>query len=120
MPGYLLTMSCVVMCAHGGKANAVAPNPRVTIMGVPVPMSSAPFIVAGCPMQMPLALGVPVPTPCIEASFLTPTMTMRVTSMGSGLLCETSMTGPATTTPPSPPLPFLPVDFAGQTRVTAL
>jgi hypothetical protein len=49
---------------------------------------------------------------------LPPTMTLRVTSNGSGLLCESSMTGPATTTPPSPPVPFLPVSFAGQTRVT--
>ncbi len=118
MPGYLLTMSCVVTCAHGGPAMPVAPNPRITIEGVPVPLSDPPFVVGGCPMQMPLALGVPVPTPCIEATFLPPTMTLRVTSNGSGLLCESSMTGPATTTPPSPPVPFLPVSFAGQTRVT--
>ena len=29
MPGMLLTMSAVILCAHGGKANLTAPNPRV-------------------------------------------------------------------------------------------
>jgi hypothetical protein len=47
-------------------------------------------------------------------------MTMRVKSMGQGLLCQTSMTGPAITTPPSPPAPLMPVVFAGQVRVKAM
>ncbi len=119
MPGYLLTMSCVVTCAHGGQAKATAPNMRVKIMGTPVPMSAPPFMVAGCPMAIPPPAG-PGPTPCISGMFLPPTMTLRVKSMGQGLLCQSSMTGPAVTTPPSPPAPFLPVSFAGQVRVKGM
>ncbi|RLT44686.1 MAG: hypothetical protein DWI57_02740 [Chloroflexi bacterium] len=116
MPGYLLTMSCVVTCAHGGQAKAVAPNPRVKVMGTPVPMAAAPFVVAGCPMVIPPPAG-PGPTPCITASFLPPTATARVKSMGQPLLCQSSSTGPCVTTPPSPPAPLLPVSSAGQARV---
>jgi len=119
MPGFLLTMQCKVMCAHGGQAMPAAPNPRVKIMGTPVPMSAPPFMVAGCPMAIPPPAG-PGPTPCISATFLPPTMTMRVKSMGQGLLCQTSMTGPAIPTPPSPPAPLMPVVFAGQVRVKAM
>lgn len=119
MPGFLLTMQCKVTCAHGGQAMPTAPNPRVKIMGTPVPMSAPPFTVAGCPFAIPPPAG-PGPTPCISATFLPPTMTLRVKSMGQGLLCQTSATGPAITTPPSPPVPFLPVIFAGQVRVKAM
>ncbi len=119
MPGFLLTMSCAVTCAHGGQAKPTAPNPRVKIMGTPVPMSSAPFMIAGCAMVVPPPAG-PGPTPCISAMYLPPTMTMRVRSMGQPLLCLTSMTGPVIPTPPSPPLPLLPVSFAGQTRVRGI
>ena len=119
MPGFLLTMNCVVMCAHGGQAKATAPNPRVKIMGAPIPMSSGPFMIAGCVMVVPPPAG-PGPTPCIMATFLPPTMTVRVKSMGQPLLCQTSATGPVIATPPSPPVPLLPVIFAGQTRVRGL
>lgn len=119
MPGYLLTMSCVVMCPHGGQAKPVAPNPRVKLSGTPVPMSAPPFMIAGCPMAVPPPAG-PGPTPCISAMFLTPTATMRVKSMGQGLLCQSSTTSPAITTPPSPPAPLLPVAFAGQVRVKGM
>ena len=119
MPGFLVTMSVMVMCAHGGQAKPTAPNPRVKIMGQPVPMSSPPFMVAGCPMTIPPPAG-PGPTPCISATFLPPTMTLRVKSMGQPLLCQTSMTGPAITTPPSPPAPLMPIANPGQQRVKAM
>ncbi len=119
MPGYLLTMTCVVTCAHGGQAKPAAPNPRVKIMGTPVPMSSPPFVIAGCAMAVPPPAG-PGPTPCISATFLPPTMTLRVKSMGQPLLCQSSMTGPCTNVPPAPPLPLLPVSFAGQVRVKGM
>lgn len=120
MPGYLLTMSCVVLCAHGGKASPAAPNPRLKIMGTPVPLSSPPFMVAGCAMTMPTPSGVPSPAPCISAAFLPPTMTVRVKSMGQPLLCASSATGPAVVTPPAPPAPLQPVSFAGQVRVKGM
>jgi hypothetical protein len=119
MPGYLLNMGCVVLCAHGGQAKPTASNPRVKLMGMPVPMASAPFLVAGCAMAVPPPAG-PGPTPCISATFLPPTLTVRVKSMGQPLLCQTSMTGPVINVPPAPPLPLMPVNFAGQTRVKGM
>ena len=119
MPGLLLTMTCQVTCMHGGQAMPTTPNPRVMIMGTPVPMPSAPFTVIGCAMVVPPPAG-PGPTPCASATFLPGTMTVRVTSMGQPLLCMTSMTGPAINVPPAPPLPLMPVSFAGQTRVTGM
>ena len=119
MPGYLLTMSCVVMCMHGGKATPVMPNPRVKIMGVPVPMVSSPFMIAGCAMAIPPPAG-PGPTPCIMATYIPATGTVRVKSMGQPLLCQTSLTGPATNVPPAPPLPLQPVVNAGQIRVKGM
>ena len=35
MPGFLLHLGATVMCAHGGQARPVGPNPRVTMMGQP-------------------------------------------------------------------------------------
>ncbi len=119
MPGFLLTQTAKVTCAHGGMVTFPAPNPRVRIMGTPVPLSATPVTVAGCPFAIPPPAG-PGPTPCISATFLPPTMTLRVKSMGQGLLCQTSATGPAITTPPSPPVPLLPVIFAGQVRVKGM
>ena len=119
MPGFLLTMNCVVMCSHSGQAKPTVPNPHLKIMGTPVPMSSAPFMVAGCPMVVPPPAG-PGPTPCLMATYLSVTGTVRVKSMGQPLLCQTSMTGPCINTPPAPPLPLLPVVFAGQTRVRGM
>jgi hypothetical protein len=116
MPGYLVNMNCKVTCSHGGQAMPTAPNPRVKVMGTPVPMSAAPFTVAGCPMTIPPPAG-PGPTPCVTATFLPPTMTVRVKSMGQPLLLQTSSTGPAVTVPPAPPTPLLPFTFAGQVRV---
>src|SRR3972149_4121800 len=57
MPGFVLTMSCAVTCAHGGQAKPAAPNPRVKIMGTPVPMSAPPFMVAGGAMGVPPPAG---------------------------------------------------------------
>lgn len=116
MPGYLLTMNCVVTCAHGGQAKPAAPNPRVKIMGTPVPLAAAPFLVSACTMVISPPTG-PGPTPCITANYITATGTVRVKSMGQPLLCASSSTSPCVTTPPSPPAPLLPVVYAGQVRV---
>lgn len=119
MPGFLLNMNVVVTCIHGGQARPTAPNPRVRVMGTPVPLPTPPFMIAGCAFAIPPPAG-PGPTPCISAMFLPPSMTLRVKSMGQPLLCMSSMTGPAITIPPAPPAPLLPVSFAGQARVRGM
>ena len=119
MPGPLLTMSCVVTCVHGGQATPTVANPRVSLSGTPIPVAAAPFMIAGCAFAVPPPAG-PGPTPCDSALFDPGTFTTRVTSMGLPLLCQTSVADQVIAIPPAPPLPLLPVSFAGQTRVIGM
>ena len=80
MPGFLLHQGAVVMCAHGGMAQPTAPNPRVTVSGMPTVTLSAPFVVAGCAFPPPPAGN----GPCITAQFVTGAL--RLTSDGQPLL----------------------------------
>ena len=110
MPGFLCTMSAVVLCSHGGNAKFAAPNPRVKVMGVPVPLSPPPVVIAGCSNPTP-----PINTgPDVIGNWIPPTHTMRVKSMNLPLVCQSS-TGIAV---PSG-LPVT-VAFAGQVRVKGM
>jgi hypothetical protein len=105
MPGFLLHQGAVVMCLHGGQAMPIAPNPSVTLMGMPSATLTVPWVVAGCP-------GIPpaVP-PCVTGQWLMGTM--RVTSFGQPLVVQS---GIAITAPGGATL--MPVSM--QTRVTAM
>jgi hypothetical protein len=65
MPGFVLHVGATILCAHGGQAQATAPNPRVLVGGQPVVTVSAPHAVAGCPF----APGG-YRTPCVTAQWL--------------------------------------------------
>jgi hypothetical protein len=67
MPGPLLHVGATVVCAHGGQAQATAPNPRVQVAGQPVVTQTGPHSVAGCANPPPPAnLG-----PCLTAQWVT-------------------------------------------------
>jgi hypothetical protein len=104
MPGFLIQQGATVLCMHAGQANAVVPNPRVTLSGTPSCLMTAPWLVAGCP-------GIPpaVP-PCVTATWLTGSV--RVTSNGQPLLVQSSQAICAPTGTPLLPL-------VTQTRVMA-
>lgn len=93
-----------MLCAHGGQAMAAAPNPSVTLGGMPSCLLPDPWTIAGCPGIPPL-----IP-PCITAQWVMGTV--RVTSFGQPLLLQT---GAAVCVPNGTPL--LPV--VTQMRVTA-
>jgi hypothetical protein len=105
MPGFLLHQGASVMCLHGGQATPPAPNPRVTLMGMPTATIAVPWVVAGCP-------GIP-PTvpPCVTGQWVLGTL--RVTSMGQPLVVQSGM---AITAPGAATL--MPVSM--QSRVTAM
>jgi hypothetical protein len=66
MPGFLLHVGATVQCAHGGQAQPTAPNPRVKVMGQPLVMQPAPYIIAGCAFPPPpVANG-----PCLTAQWV--------------------------------------------------
>lgn len=104
MPGFLIQQGAVVMCAHGGQAQATVPSPAVSVMGMPVATIAAPWAVAGC-------VGVPpaVP-PCVTAQWTVGTV--RVTSYGQPLVIAG---GVAATAPGAVPL----APVLTQMRVTA-
>jgi hypothetical protein len=107
MPGTLLHAGATVLCAHGGQAQPMMPNPRVTVSGMPTVTLASPYVVAGCAMPPP-------PNgngPCVTAQFVT--SALRVTSNGQPLLLLDSQ---AICVPTGTPL----IVAATQPRVTGL
>jgi hypothetical protein len=107
MPGFLLHVGAQVMCAHAGQAQPTAPNPRVTVMGQPTVLQTAPYVVAGCTFPPPPAGN----GPCVTAQWITGTT--RVLSNGQPLLVQSSQ---AICTPTGTPL----IIAVTQTRVSAI
>jgi hypothetical protein len=66
MPGFLLHEGAVVICAHGGQAEPVEPNPRVLVSDQPVVTQLSPYMVAGCAFPPPPAAN----GPCITAMWV--------------------------------------------------
>ncbi|HNP72071.1 MAG TPA: hypothetical protein PLO33_13275 [Kouleothrix sp.] len=84
MPGFLLHVGAIVLCAHGGTAQPTVPNPRVKVMGQPTVFQAAPYVVAGCSFPPPpVANG-----PCVTAQWLLGAL--RVRSNGMPLLLQDS------------------------------
>lgn len=116
MPGWIATMNMTVTCTHGAPAKPAQPNPHIKLGGAPAPIASAVFSVQGCPFVM----GVAGPKPCLTGTYASPALSVRVKSMGMGLIVQSSATQPAIVTPGAPPLPFLPISNTGQVRVKAM
>jgi hypothetical protein len=83
MPGFLLHVGATVLCAHGGQAQATAPNPRVRLSGQPIVTLSAPHTVAGCPFSTPSG-----PMPCVTAQWTVGAI--RVRAGGTPVLLQDS------------------------------
>lgn len=116
MPGLIATLNMQVTCAHGAPAQTQMRNPHIKLSGTPAPLANALYTVQGCPFVM----GVAGPKPCLTGNHASPTLSVRVKSMGMGLIVQSSTTQPANVTPGAPPLPFQPISSAGQTRVKAI
>lgn len=106
MPGFLLHQGAVVLCAHSGQAQPTSPIPRVTVMGQPIVVQTAPYIIAGCPFNVSGA-----PSPCVMATWTTGAT--RISSFGQPVLLLDSQ---ATCTPNGTPL----LITTTQTRVTGI
>ena len=107
MPGFLLHVGATVLCSHGGQAQPTAPNPRVTVNGMPTVTMTAPYVVAGCAMPPPTAGN----GPCVTAQWVTGAT--RITSNGQPLLLLDSQ---AICAPTGTPLLIV----VTQTRVTGM
>ena len=100
----------MIICSHAGKGQLVAPNPRVMLSGVPVPVIASPFVVAGCTMPPPPAGN----GPDVTGMWIPPTGTVRVTSMGMPLVVQSSQSTCLITGAPGI------IMMPGQVRVTAI
>jgi hypothetical protein len=82
MPGFIVHQGASVMCGHGGNAQPVAPNPRVTVSGQPIVAMPGAYMIAGCGLA---SSGGPF---CATATFIT--AATRVTSMLQPVLLQDS------------------------------
>ena len=95
MPGYLLHVGAVVQCAHGGQAQPTFANTRVKVMGQPIVIQEAPYVIAGCAFPPPpVANG-----PCATAQWAFGAL--RITANGMPVLLTDSQ---AICTPTGTPL----------------
>jgi hypothetical protein len=108
----VLTAQAVIMCAHGGKVQAIPRQFKVTIQGAPVlcvpDLLGAPIV--GC-VQPP----TPATKPCtLVAATFPGSWSLKVTAGGRPVYLAT-LTGLTDGVPPSP----LVVVFPGQVTVQA-
>ncbi len=82
MPGYLVTTTSTVTCAHQGQAQAGGPAARVTVDGSPAVSLAPPWTIAGCTFPPPNAGN----GPCVTGTFSTGAT--RVTSMKQPLAIQ--------------------------------
>jgi hypothetical protein len=94
VPGFMLHVGATVLCAHGGQAQATAPNPRVLLGGQPAVTQVAPHMVAGCAFVPPSGNG-----PCVTGQWVTGAL--RVLAGGAPVLLQDSQ---ATCVPTGTPL----------------
>jgi len=104
MPGPVVPLGSVVICAHGGQATPAAPFPRVVAGGQPVTTLTSPYLVAGCPFP-PVSGG-----PCVTAQWVVGST--RVLAGGAPLVIQT---GSAVCAPTGVPL----IVLVAQPRVVA-
>jgi hypothetical protein len=103
VPGFILHQGAQLICAHGGQATPMSPNPRVKVSGMAVSTMSPLYQVAGCPY--------PTAGPsCVTAQWVT--AATRVQANGDPVVLFDSQ---AMTTPNGVPLKVL----SCQSRVQA-
>lgn len=98
MPGSPVPFGSQVLCAHGGSANASAPNPRVTVERTPTVLLTTTYMISLCSMPPP-------PNgngPCVTGQWLSGTV--RVLSNGQPLVIQT---GASLCTPTGTPMTAL-------------
>jgi hypothetical protein len=83
MPGFLVHLGAMVMCAHAGQAIPTLPNPRVMVGGQPVVTQSCMYSIAGCPYNVSGA-----PVPCVTGQWLS--AATRVTVGGEPVILQDS------------------------------
>ena len=93
MASFVLHQGATVLCAHGGAAAPLAPNPRVMVSGLPVVTIASGYAIKDCPLPPPpIANG-----PCATGRFITASTRVRVTGAPVLLKDSTSVCVPTDT-----------------------
>jgi hypothetical protein len=95
MPGFVLHVGAVVLCAHGGMAQPTLRSPRVRVMGQNVVLRAGVYTISGCALPPPPSGN----GPCVTAQWIT--SALRVRANGLPVLLMDSR---ATCTPTGTPL----------------
>ena len=73
MPGFILTSTATILCAHGGQGEPTpqtsGSNARVRVAGQPVLTLADPYVITGCPL--PAELTAADTGPCRTGHFTT-------------------------------------------------
>ncbi|MCB9765336.1 MAG: hypothetical protein H6739_36520 [Alphaproteobacteria bacterium] len=98
---FLLHAGATVLCPHGGSAQAVTSQPRVTLSKQPVTTVTDSYLISACPFTVPAA----VPQPCVTIQWIVPAT--RVFVGGSPVLLSSSsgLCQSATQIPQGSPIP---------------
>jgi hypothetical protein len=105
MPGPILHMGAVVLCAHGGMAVPTVPSPTVLVSGMPIATIAAPYQIAGCAFVPPIGNG-----PCVSGMWVMGSVFVTSNGQPVAILSGVSICVPTGT-------PMLPV--SAQTFVVA-
>lgn len=84
MPGFLLHLGAMVLCAHGGQAQPPVVSSRVKVSSQPVVTQSAQYTIAGCRFTLPSGS----PMPCVTGQWIT--AATRVRANGEPVLLQDS------------------------------
>ncbi len=57
MPAPVLNLGATVVCSHGGQATPLSPHRRVLVTGQPAATIASRYVVVGCPLTPPCAVG---------------------------------------------------------------
>lgn len=95
MPGAVLHIGAMVLCAHGGQAVPTSVCPRVRVSGQAVVIQPTVYTIAGCSLPPPPAAN----GPCVTAQWIT--ASTRLLAGGCPVLLSDSQ---AMSTPPGTPV----------------
>ncbi|MNT43594.1 hypothetical protein D3C72_1800780 [compost metagenome] len=93
MPGPLLHVGATVLCAHGGQAVPLSPNPRVLLSGQPAVTIASPYSIAGCALPPPPSGN----GPCVTGQWLSGAARVQITGQPAALQTGASICAPTGT-----------------------
>ena len=84
----LIKITSFLQCPHGGVVQILTANTRVSVDGAFAALATDQFLIAGCPFQIPIGVGMK-PSPCVTVRWVV--FDTRTTVSGSPTLNRNSV-----------------------------